>query len=203
MAARRDRAVACRDGGESAGSRLVSPRAGQRSRGDPLAGVERVLVDGSNLAHALVRGRRPGPAGPGPTAQSASPLPTSAVVASLRAAFPPAVRVEVMFDGPGTPQRVASNLFVEPAGRRSADQVIVEAVEAQLRLDGPAGTWGILVVTDDRELRGLVQARGARIAGASWLAGRLAASAAGIGPARPRAGASIGNRRPPRPAPPR
>lgn len=143
----------------------------QARTADPLAGVERVIVDGSNLAHALAaRGR--------------APQPAAGVIAGLRAAFPAGVRVEVVFDGPGTPARAASNLFVSHAGRVPADRVIEEAVEAQLRADGPAGTWGILVVTDDRELRGIVQAKGARAAGTAWLASRLdrARGIAGPGP---------------------
>jgi YacP-like NYN domain len=167
----------------------------RRASGDPLAGVERVLVDGSNLAHALNRSR------------AAGPPPIAGVVAALRATFPATVRVEVVFDGPGAPARAASNVFVAHAGKRSADRVIEEAVEAQLRADGPAGTWGVLVVTDDRELRGLVQARGARVAGTGWLAGRLdrARAGVGLGPAAGRApsGTSIGHRRPPRRPPDR
>jgi hypothetical protein len=179
--------------------------------GDPLAGVERALIDASNLAYALARpgtGRRPrthpstGQSGgarpesrPEPRPE---PRPMAGIVASIRAAFPPTVRVEVIFDGPGRPEKAAQNLFVEHSGRFSADRVIVERVEAQLRADGPAGTWGMLVVTDDRELRDLVQARGGRVAGTSWLAGRLARAAAGIGVGRAARGTSIGHGRPPR-----
>jgi hypothetical protein len=183
-------------------------RAHDRDEGDPLRGVERVLVDGSNLAYALgrgvadARGSRSGSSrGGAPT-----PLPAAGILASIRAAFPPEVRVELVFDGAGdvgiarsgTSARAAQNLFVEHSGRRSADRVLEAAVEAQLRADGPAGTWGILVVTDDRELRGLVQAKGARVAGTAWLAGRLARAAAGVGAGRTASGTSIGHRRPPR-----
>jgi hypothetical protein len=176
---------------------------GPGSRGDPLAGVERVLVDGSNLAYALAR-----------AASAGVPRPNVAVIAAVRAAFPPGVRVEVVFDGtgdggaglarPGTLARAAANLYVEHSGRRSADRVIEEAVEAQLAADGPVATWGILVVTDDRELRGLVGAKGARVAGTAWLAGRLArvtgGGSAGVGQtavAPGKSGTSIGHRRPP------
>ncbi len=169
--------------------------------GDPLAGVERVLVDGSNLAFALSRGAS------GRAASSATPRPDVAVIATVRAAFPPGVRVEVVFDGAGearlgragTFARAASNLYVEHAGRRSADRLIEEAVAAQLAADGPAGTWGVLVVSDDRELRGLVQAKGARVAGTAWLAGRVARVGDGRGLGGSRAsGTTIGHRRPPR-----
>jgi rRNA-processing protein FCF1 len=135
------------------------------------------------------------------------PLPQAGILASIRAAIPMTVRVELVFDGiddvglgrVGTSARAAQNLFVEHTGRRSADRALEAAVEAQLRADGPAGTWGILVVTDDRELRGLVQAKGARVAGTSWLASRLARAAAGVGASRATSGTSIGHRRPPRP----
>ena len=167
----------------------------RRAGADPLAGVERVLVDGSNLAFALARGSGGGP------------RPSAAVIASVRAAFPASVRVELVFDGTGevglgragTFARAASNLYVEHSGRRSADRVIEGAVATQLAADGPAGTWGILVVTDDRELRGLVQARGARVAGTAWLAGRLARVAGAGSGSGARSGTGIGHRRPPRP----
>jgi hypothetical protein len=181
---------------------------------DPLAGVERVLVDGSNLAYAL--GREPsgreaplrGTSGRGTSGRGTSgrtsagpgPRPNVAVIAAVRAAFPPGVRVEVVFDGvgdvgvgrPGRFARAASNLYVEHAGRQAADRVIEGAVAAQLAADGPAGTWGVLVVTDDRELRGLVQAKGARVAGTAWLVGRL------VGVGRRTGGATIGHGRAPR-----
>lgn len=177
-------------------------------------------MDGSNLAYALARGtagRDRGTAGRGPAGgeRSASqPRPNIAVIAAVRAAFPPAVRVEVVFDGagevgigrPGRFSRAASNLYVEHAGRQSADRVIEAAVDAQLAADGPVGTWGILVVSDDRELRGLVQARGARVAGTAWLAGRLERVGGGSGTAGGggrtggggRSGTAIGHPRPPR-----
>ena len=190
--------------GAHGGSRAGRSGPASRAATDPLAGVERVLVDGSNLAHALA-GRDA--AGRSRLGSAATPPPMAGVIAALRSTFPATVRVEVIFDGPGAPARAATNLFVTHAGRIVADRVIEEAVEAQLRADGPAGTWGILVVTDDRELRGLVQAKGARVAGTVWLAGRLDRARAGLGPrpgevsAGPRSpsGTSIGHRRPPRP----
>jgi hypothetical protein len=184
---------------------------GSGATAEPLAGVERVLVDGSNLAHAL--------AGRDAAGRSAVPAPAAGVLAAVRATFPTSVRVELVFDGTGEVGitragrfgRAASNLFVEHAGRRAADRVIEDAVEAQLRADGPAGTWGILVVTDDRELRGIAQSKGARVGGTAWLVGRLDRARAGVGPAPTRgpgaghgssggrapSGSSIGNRRPP------
>ncbi len=175
-----------------------SRRRAEHRTGDPLAGVERALVDGSNLAYALAR--QSDAQRTGERAESASvPRPNTAVIAAVRAAFPPGVRVEVVFDGvgsvgvgrPGRFARAASNLYVEHAGRESADRVIERAVASQLQADGPAGTWGVLVVTDDRELRGLVQAKGARVASTAWLAGRVARVHASAGP-------GFGNARPAR-----
>ncbi|MCI0584279.1 MAG: hypothetical protein L0227_15565 [Chloroflexi bacterium] len=186
-----------------------------------MAGVERVYIDGSNLVHALARG------GPG------APAPPSAVVARIRAAFPPAVVVDLVFDGPpvgGVKGRLATGLRVGYSGRLSADQVIDDGVAAQLAADGPAGTWGILVITDDRGLREAVGSKGARTAGTAWLAGRIGrlgvdvpGRIGGQGPGRtsgrggtagqarpatsmplPKAGTTFGHRRPPRaPAPDR
>jgi hypothetical protein len=177
--------------------------------GDPLAGVERVFIDGSNLLYALARGSR-----------GADPAPAGAVIGRLRAAFPPSVAVDLVFDGPpsgGVTGRLATGLRVSYTGRVSADRRIDEGVAAQLAADGPAGTWGILVVTDDRGLREAVTAKGARTAGTAWLAGRIgraveerprtaAGPGGGVGGGRrgvppaplPKAGTTIGHRRPPR-----
>jgi hypothetical protein len=148
-------------------------------------------------------------------------MPASAVIGRLRAAFPPSVIVDLVFDGPpagGLRGRLATGLRVAYSGRLTADQVIDDGVGAQLGADGPAGTWGILVVSDDRGLRDAVAAKGARTAGTPWLAGRIGR----LGPAGPprslpgpgdrgrrsapaplpKAGTTIGHRRPPRPAAP-
>jgi hypothetical protein len=87
-------------------------------------------------------------------------------------------------------------MSVRYSGRASADSVIVEAVEGQAMADGPASTWSILVVTDDRELRGRVARLGARSAGTTWLLRRLG-SGRDLGPARiaPPDGARAGERR--------
>ena len=194
--------------------RLPAARPGYAAApsGDPSAGVERVFIDGNNLLHALARGGPPGPAG--------------AVIGRIRAAFPPSVVVDLVFDGPpagGVKGRLATGLRVAYSGRLSADRVIDDGVAAQLAADGPAGTWGILVITDDRGLREAVGAKGARTAGATWLAGRIGRLSvdapggwAGTGPAGrapgqrsrrreagaplplPKAGTTLGHRRPPR-----
>ena len=64
-----------------------------------------------------------------------------------------------------------------------------------------AGTAAILVVTNDRELKALLHARGARTAGADWLLGRLDR----VGSGRPPAGVKAKPSKPatkPRPVPP-
>ena len=184
---------------------------------DPLAGVERVYIDGSNLLHALARGSgaaRGGGAGTG----GAPSGPAGAVIGRLRAAFPPSVVVDLIFDGPawgGIKGRLATGLRVAYSGRATADSIIDEGVAAQLAADGPAGTWGILVVTDDRGLGDLVRAKGARVARTAWLAGRIGHMTSepprpgpgmrghGDEPARrgpsaprPKSGTEIGHRRP-------
>lgn len=195
---------------------------------DPLAGVERVFIDGSNLLYALARGsgtRRQGGVPRGPEGGPLGLAPAGAIIGRLRAAIPPSVVVDFVFDGPaagGITGRLATGLRVSYSGRATADSVIFEGVAAQLAADGPASTWGILVVTDDRGLRDVVASKGARTAGTAWLAGRIgrigeegpsggSASGGGMGrgpaagggsrrrlplPPRPKAGTTIGHRRP-------
>ena len=113
-----------RGGAARDGTTRRSAARGDAARGaDPFAGVVRVLVDGSNLAYALAReAPARGPA--------AGPRPNVAVIAAVRATFPPGVRVEVVFDGTGDVgtgragrlSRAASNLFVEHSGRVAADR---------------------------------------------------------------------------------
>jgi YacP-like NYN domain len=145
---------------------------------DPLSGTDRLILDGSNLLHALAR--RTGPA------------PQAALIGRLRAAIPPSIGVELVFDGAPEVvlrgQRIAAGLTVRHAGRRSADEVLVDLVDRARVAAGPAGAASLLVVTDDRDLRTAIQAKGARTAGTAWLMERLD---------RPRLAApSVGNRRP-------
>jgi hypothetical protein len=134
---------------------------------DPLAGVSRLIVDGTNLLHAIGRGP--------------DPAPTSALVGRLRAAIPPEVAVEVVFDGVspgGGIQQATSGVFVRFSGRRPADALILDLAQPD----------EMLVVTDDRDLRERLGARGTPTARTSWLVRRLE---------RGRLSApSVGNRRP-------
>ncbi|MDQ6795539.1 MAG: NYN domain-containing protein [Chloroflexota bacterium] len=152
-----------------------------RTERSPLEGVNRLLVDGNNLLHA---GR-----------QGAAPLPATALIGRLRSAIPAEVGIEIVFDGAPEPglhgERIASGLIVRHGGRWTADQVLISLVEqARATAGGGRGADNVLVVTDDRELRVALQARGARTARSAWLLGRLARGTL-LAPA-------IGNRRPPR-----
>jgi hypothetical protein len=156
---------------------------------DPLAGTERLIIDGSNLLHALRRGK-------------GGPAPAATLVGRLRAVIPAAIGIEIVFDGPadrglhGT--RIASGLTVRHSGRYSADSLIDRLVADTIGSDGTAdasraAVAAILVVTDDIELGRSIRRRGARTAGAAWLTRRLD---------RPVLSApAIGVRRQPRPAP--
>ncbi len=153
------------------------------SKRDPLEGVTQLLVDGTNLLHAMSSG---------PERQ-----PPAALVGRLRGAIPAEVTIVLVFDGQpdrGTRgQRIAGGLTVRYSGRYSADTILVTLVEdSSFGADSPAeAADAILVVTDDRDLRVALRRRGARTAKASWLIGRIE---------RPRlASPGIGNARPPLP----
>ncbi len=145
----------------------------------PLDDTDRLVVDGSNLLHRLG----------GPAA------PPSTIVARLRGAVPVAIAVELVFDGVGhgVTGRLAQNMRVRYAGRRTGDEAILELVGDGL--DSPIAAARTLVVTDDRDLRTALAARGARTAGLAWLLGRMdvTAPAPAQGPRR----STIGVGRPP------
>jgi predicted RNA-binding protein with PIN domain len=150
---------------------------------DPLSITTRLVIDGTNLLHAISTTR--------------GSAPPAALIGRLRAAIPAPIAIEVVLDGPADPglrnERIAAGVRVRHSGRRTADAVILDALDDVRRDDGPPGTHGILVVTDDRDLRHGAQLRGARTAGARWLLGRLEHGRLEA--------SSIGNRRPPpRPA---
>ena len=154
-------------------------------RRDPLTGVTRLLVDGTNLLHAISGG---------PDRQ-----PPAALIGRIRAAIPAEVAIELVFDGPAERglrgERIAHGVSVRYGGRFSADTILITLVEeAAGGHSTPVHTGrpvadDILIVTDDAALRHAIARRGARTAGASWLVRRLD---------RPRLAApSVGNRRPP------
>ena len=171
---------------------------------DPLVGIDRLLVDGSNLLYALRR-QAPGPltarpaggraAGaartgdPGAEPAAGPGLATATLIGRLRAVIPADVRIVLVFDGPpdrglGT-SRIAAGLTVRYAGRETADRLIERMVE-----DAAAPS---LVVTDDRALAASVRNAGSATVGNGWLIRRLA---------RPRLAApAAGRPRPPLPGP--
>ena len=144
-------------------------------------GAARLLIDGRNVQRALERGSAPGS------------LPTSSLIARLRAAFPDA-ELELVLDGHArgsTTGKVAPGFSVAYSRHATADQVIGDRVVEALRELGPAGAWSVTVVSDDREVRDHALRNGARVEGTAWLGERMAA----LG----RQGAGIGHRRAPRP----
>ena len=150
---------------------------------NPLANTHRLLIDGTNLLHGMSR--------------SGGAAPPAALIGRLRAVVPGSVAIELIFDGPPEPglrgERIAAGTSVRYSGPRSADAVILALVDDVRMVDGPDGTAGLLVVTDDRDLRYGARVRGARTARSAWLLGRL-----GTGRL---SSASIGNPRPPRRSP--
>lgn len=147
---------------------------------DPLEHTDRLLVDGTNLLHAMAKGEGPAPA--------------AALIGRLRGVIPATVGIELIFDGsPGMSMRgekVAAGLIVRYAGRRSADELLRSLVDETRAVAGPQATAGLLIVSDDHALRASLRERGARTAGSAWLLGRMARGRL--------ASPSVGNKRPAR-----
>lgn len=142
----------------------------------PLEGVERLVVDGTNLLHQLGR---------------SGAAPPATLIGRIRGAVPAHVFIDLVFDGgdDGPKGRVATAMHVRFAGRRSADDLILDIVSAETRGLGQDEPRGILVVTDDRELRLRLQAIGVTTARSHWLISRIDMPV--------RASVSVGNARPP------
>jgi len=130
---------------------------------DPLAATRRLIVDGSNLLHALTR--------------SGTAPPATALIGRLRGAIPPATAIELVLDGAPERglrnERIASGVTVRYGAARTADALILRLIDDVRALDGADGTAALLIVTDDRDLRHGARLRGARTAGTAWLLGRL------------------------------
>jgi hypothetical protein len=144
--------------------RSVAPRPPLRSGRSPLDGVDRLIVDGTNMLYRL---------------GTAGAAPPAAIIGRLRAAIPAAVSIELVFDGMGHGVfgRVAQGMHVRYSGRQTADEVILQlasgAAMSGSRGQSRAPTAGVLVVTNDHELRTLLMAAGARTAPLQWLISRL------------------------------
>ena len=124
-----------------------------------LEAISRMVVDGTNVLHALSSG--------------AGAAPPAALVGRLRAIVPPGVTVTVVLDGsPGhglVERRVASGVEVRYAGRVTADEAIIHMLSTQSTPENEA----TLVVTDDFELGGAVRRWGGRTARSDFLIRRL------------------------------
>jgi len=162
------------------GSKLyAASQPGPLRRDSPL-GATRILIDGRNVQRALERGATPGS------------LPTSLLVARLRAAFAPPTEVELILDGHAGPTptgRIAPGFSVVFGRGVSADHVIAERVVEAFRALGPVEADTVMVVSDDREVRAQALRNGVRVQGTAWLAGHLAARAAAGAARRPDASA--------------
>jgi hypothetical protein len=157
------------------------PPSGASSRArSPLAGTTRLLVDGTNLLYRIGRVRA---------------APPAAVIGRLRAAVPATVTIDLVFDGVGHGVfgRVAQKMTVRYSGKRTADDVILDLTsEAAMEAPGGSGKAGaeaVLAVTNDRELRERLHAKGARTVPLQWLISRMDLPVL-VAP-------SVGNRRPP------
>ena len=179
-----------------------------RSTRDPLPGVERLLIDGTNLLYRMSRdalATRAPAAASGSPVQAAVPQAPAALIGRLRAVIPAATRIELVLDG--APEhglagvRIAHGLTVRHSGRYSADslldRLVADAIGSGGSPDAAARAADVLlVITDDRELAGRIRRRGARVAGADWLIGRLERtrlSAPSVGAARAPATPQMGS----------
>ena len=129
----------------------------------PFYGTDRLIVDGTNLLIRL--------GGAGRAA------PPAAVIGKLRAAVPKETSIDLVFDGQGHGVfgRLAEGMFVRYSGRRIADDVILDLVgDAMMEAGGgPAAGAKVLVVSNDRELRERILARGSRTVPLQWLIERM------------------------------
>jgi len=151
-----------------------------------LEGITRLVVDGTNVLHALTR--------------SPSPLPAAALIGRLRAIVPPGVAVVVVLDGSPehglVSRHVASGVEVRYSGRFTADEVILRLTEH----DFAADATGLLVVTDDFELGASVRRVGGRTVRNGWLIDRLGRQRLSAPSSGRPASPSIGGPPPPAPA---
>ena len=128
----------------------------------PFAGIDRLMVDGTNMLYRL---------------GSRTAAPPAAIIGRLRAAIPPEVAIDLLFDGVGhgVKGRVAQHMYVRYSGRHSADEAILELTAAVGEAAGgtPEAYERMLVVTNDRELRERLEVRGVRTRPVQWLLNRL------------------------------
>jgi len=145
-------------------------------------------VDGRNLQGAMRR------------TSAGGTLPDRVLLATVLAGVPPDAVTELLLDGypsGGLVGRVGPRFRVEFTKGRTADQRIADLVEAAAAELGPIAMDGVLVVSDDREVRDQARLHGARVEGTAWLLDRRAGGPPGASRAA-RAGTSLGQGRPPR-----
>ncbi len=153
-------------------------------RTSPFEGTDRLIIDGTNMLYRL-------------GAAAGGPAPASAIVGRIRGAVPATITIDLVFDGVGhgVYGRLAQKMTVRYSGRRSGDDTILDLVsEAAMQARGAVTTDRVLVVTNDRGLRDLLAAKGARTVPLQWLIGKLDVPVPGTRGAR---GTSIGAGRPP------
>lgn len=121
-----------------------------------LEGIDLLLIDGNNLLHRLSGAAHEG--------EQRLLLPR------LRGALPTDFHTILMLDGyaasrSGRHERIAAHLEVRHSGGRTADDALLELVEAQ----APFARAGVVVVTDDRALTERVRSAGGRTQRLDWL----------------------------------
>jgi hypothetical protein len=101
--------------------------------------------------------------------------PPAALIGRLRASVPGTVTIDLVFDGMGHGVfgRVAQGMTVRYSGKRSADDVILDLASEAAMEPGRTGADHVLAISNDRELRSRLDAKGARTAPVQWLLGRL------------------------------
>jgi len=121
----------------------------------PFDEVSLLIVDGNNLLHR--------------TAGGLGPAAARVLIPRLRSVLPVGVHVSLVLDGmpdPGAPIREhIGEITISHAGRRSADDAIVEAVEQRAYGERPR----TVVVTDDRALAERIKRLGALHRRVDWL----------------------------------
>lgn len=130
--------------------------------GSPFDGIDRLVVDGTNMLYRLGSG---------------TAAPPAALVGRLRAAIPPTITIDLLFDGigHGVKGRVAQHMFVRYSGRHTADEAILDLTAAVGEAAGgtPEAYARMLVVTNDRDLRERLESRGVRTRPTQWLLNRM------------------------------
>ena len=130
--------------------------------GSPFDGIDRLIVDGTNMLYRLGSGHA---------------APPAALVGRLRATIPPTITIDLVFDGigHGVKGRVAQQMFVRYSGRHTADEAILDLTAAAGEAAGgtPEAYAPMLVVTNDRDLRERLESRGVRTRPTQWLLNRM------------------------------